>query len=70
MLNIQIDNPEPEKNIRKIYGDDSQSIANAFLEFVRQQGIKQDIGISIKQLDTGEGLPLAEVMEGIRSKYG
>jgi len=69
MLNIQIDNPELEKNIRQTYGDDSQSIANAFLEFIRQQGIKQDIGISIKQLDAGEGLPLAEVMEGIRSKY-
>ncbi len=69
MLNIQIDNPELEKNIRQTYGDDSQSIANAFLAFIRQQGIKQDIGISIKQLDAGEGLPLAEVMEGIRSKY-
>ena len=69
MLNIQIDNPELEKNIRQTYGDDSQSIANAFLEFIRQQGIKQDIGVSIQQLDAGEGLPLAEVMEGIRSKY-
>ena len=69
MLNIQIDNPELEKNIRQTYGDDSQSIANAFLEFIRQQSIKQDIGISIKQLDAGEGLPLTQVMEGIRSKY-
>jgi len=43
MLNIQIDNPELEKNIRQTYGDDSQLIANAFLEFIRQQGIKSRI---------------------------
>jgi len=69
MLNIQIDNPELEKNIKQTYGDDSQLIASAFCEFVKQQRIRRDIGISIKQLDAGEGIPLAEVMEGIRSKY-
>jgi len=69
MLNIQIDNPKLEKNIRQTYGDDSQSIANAFLAFIRQQSVKQDIGVSIKQLDADEGLPVAEVMAGIRSKY-
>lgn len=69
MLNIQIDNPELEKNIRQTYGDDSRSIANAFLEFIKQKSITQDIGISIKQLDAGESIPLAEVMEGVRSKY-
>jgi len=31
--------------------------------------IQQDIGVSIKQLDAGESIPLAEVMEGVRSKY-
>jgi len=69
MLNIQIDNLELEKKIRQTYGDDSQSIANAFLAFIKQQSIKQDIGISIEQLDAGEGLTLAEVMQDIRSKY-
>jgi len=69
MLNIQINNPELEKNIKQTYGDDVQSIANAFGEFIKQQRIRQDIAVSIKQLDAGEGIPLAEVMEGIRSKY-
>jgi len=50
MLNIQVDNPELEENIR-------------------QQRIRQDIGISIQQLDAGEGLPLAQVMEDVRGEY-
>lgn len=57
MLNIQIDNPEMEKTVRQTCADDSQA------------RIRQDINRSIRQLDAGEGLPLVEVMEGIRSKY-
>jgi len=51
MLNIQINNPELEENIK-------------------QQRIRQDIAVSIQQLDAGEGIAMAEVMEGIRSEYG
>ena len=69
MLNIQIDNPELEANIKQTYGDGVQSIANAFGEFIQQQRIRQDIALSIKQLDAGEGIAMAEVMEGVRSKY-
>ena len=69
MLNIQIDNPELEESIRQTYGDDAQSIANAFAAFIRQQRVRQDIGVSIRQLDAGESVPLAEVMEGARSEY-
>lgn len=57
MLNIQIDDPELEKSIRQACGDDSQA------------RIRQDINMSIRQLDASEGLPLARVMEGVRSKY-
>jgi len=46
-----------------------QSIANAFGEFIQQQRIRQDIAVSIKQLDAGEGIAMAEVMEGIRRQY-
>ncbi|MBL1353158.1 MAG: hypothetical protein COA61_007505 [Zetaproteobacteria bacterium] len=69
MLNIQIDNPELEKNIKQTYGNDSQLMANAFAEFIKKQWVRQDIGVSIQQLDAGEGLPLAEVMADIRNKY-
>ena len=69
MLNIQIDNPELEKSIKRAYGDDTQSIAIAFSEFIQQQKIKRDIGISIKQLNAGEGIPLADAIGEIRAKY-
>jgi len=69
MLNIQIDNLELEANIKQTYGDDVQSVANAFGEFIQQQRIRQDIAVSIKQLDAGEGIAMAEVMEGIRRQY-
>jgi len=69
MLNIQIDNPDLEKNIRQIYGNNPQLISNDFLTFIKQKSIKNDIGVSIKQLDAGEGLPLTKVIKDIRSKY-
>jgi len=64
MLNIQIDNPELEEDIRETYGNDTRSIANAFAEFM-----KRDISVSIQQLDAGEGIPLSQVMESVRDKY-
>ncbi len=69
MLNIRIDNPELEKSLKQCYGDDSQSIAKAFLKFVQQENIKRDVGISIEQLDAEEGVPLSEVMREARKKY-
>lgn len=61
MLNIHIDNPELEQSIKQAYGEDTKSIANAFFEFIQQQKIKQDIGISIEQLDAGESISLGDV---------
>jgi len=69
MLNIQIDNPELEASLKQTYGDDMQSIANAFDDFIKQQKIRQDIAVSISQLDADEGIAMAEVMESVRSKY-
>lgn len=69
MLNIRIDNPELEQNIKQCFGDDQQSIVNAFLKFVQQEKIKRDIGISIEQLEAGEGVPLSQVMRETREKY-
>ena len=56
MLNIQIDNPELEESIRQTYGGDVRAIANAFAAFVREQRIRQDVGISISQLEAGAGM--------------
>lgn len=69
MLNIEIDNPEIENNLKEIFGDNSATIAKAFIEFIQQQKNKQDIGISIKELDDGKGIDLADVIEEIASKY-
>ena len=69
MIHIQIDNPELEKNIKKLYGENSQSIANDFIKFIQQQKIQQDVGVSIQQLEKGKSIPLDEVMSSIRAKY-
>ncbi len=69
MLNIEIDNPELEENLKQLFGNNQQSIARAFAEFVQQRKIKQDIGVSITQLEAGEGLSLNETMQSIRQKY-
>ena len=69
MLNIAINNPELEENLKQLYNNNEQLIADVFADFVRQRKIKQDIGISITQLELGEGLPLREVKQTIRKKY-
>jgi len=69
MLNIEIDNPELEESLKQLFGNNQQSIARAFAEFVHQRKIKQDIGVSIAQLEAGEGLSLNETMQSIRQKY-
>lgn len=69
MLNIQIDNPELEQRVKETYGDDLQSIAQAFSAFIQQERIKRDIGISITQLEAGEGVPMDSVMREIRAQY-
>ncbi len=69
MLHIEIDNPELEKSIKQTYGENSSSIAKAFADFIQQQKIRQDIGVSVAQLDAGEGIPMAQVINEIRTKY-
>jgi len=69
MLNIQIDNPELEQSIAQLYGDNTEPLAEAFAAFLQQEKIKRDIGVSITQLDSGEGVPLRRAMREIRAKY-
>ncbi|MFI3223527.1 MAG: hypothetical protein QX191_10880 [Methylococcaceae bacterium] len=69
MLNIEINNPELEESLKQLYGNNKQSLVTAFADFVQQRKIKQNIGISISQLDVGEALPLHEVMQALRKKY-
>ena len=69
MLSIQIDNPELEKSLKQVFGGNEDLISNAFVEFVQLQKVKQDVGISITQLDAGNAKSLKNVMKDIRSKY-
>jgi hypothetical protein len=68
MLNIEIDNPELEASLQQLFGNNQQSIGSAFAEFVQQRKIKQDIRVSIVQLDAGEGLSLREAIQSISNK--
>jgi type II restriction/modification system DNA methylase subunit YeeA len=69
MLNIEIDSPELEESLQQLFGNNQQSMADAFAEFIQQRKIKQDIGISIAQLNAGEGLSLRETMQSLRQPY-
>ncbi len=69
MLNIKIDNPELEKNIKQTFGDDSKSLALAFAEFIRQQQVKQDIEVSISQFDNGEAIEMKDAIAEISARY-
>ena len=74
MLTINIDNPELEQSIKQTYGNDKQTLAREFMDFLQltksqQKRIKQDINISIQQLDAGEGIPIEDVFKDIKSRY-
>ena len=66
MLSIKIDNPEMEKSIQHVFGDNEQAMVNAFVEFIRLQTVKQDVAISIEQLDSGQKKSLQDVMKAVR----
>lgn len=69
MLNITIDNPELENSLKQTYGSDESSISSAFFDFIKQQKIKQDIGVSIKQFESGDSMSLSSAMNKLREKY-
>ena len=69
MVNIQIDNPELEVIIKQTYGNNTKSIGRAFFDFIQQQKLNQDIGVSITQLDDGREIPMENVMRDIQATY-
>lgn len=69
MLSIQIDNPELGKSIKHVFGDNENVIGSAFVEFIQLQKVKQDVAISIKQIDSGNAKSLKNVMKAVRAKY-
>lgn len=63
MINIKIDNPELEREIRQSFGDDNQSLVAAFVNFLHQHQIRQDIEVSIDQLDKGQGIDMKQAIK-------
>jgi hypothetical protein len=61
LLSIKIDTTEFENQ---------HSLTSAFADFVQQSPIKQEISVSIAQLEAGKAIPLQEVMHSLRKKYG
>jgi len=69
MLKIQINNPDLEKSIKQTYGNDMASIEKDFSTFLHQQQIKQDIGVSIEQLDEGMAISLVDAINDVKAPY-
>lgn len=69
MLTIEIDNPELEQTLHELYGNQSDSIAGAFREFLLDQRIKRDVAVSVQQLDRGQGVSLHQAVRDTRAKY-
>lgn len=69
MLSITIDDSELESSLKQLFGDNDQAIATAFGEFLKQQQIKQEVGVAIEQLDAGQGVAFSTAIHEIRAKY-
>ena len=69
MLNIQIDNPALEADLKQTFGDNPQSVARAFAEFIQAKKVSDDIHISIAQLEQGQAIKSSEVFNSIRARY-
>jgi methionine synthase II (cobalamin-independent) len=69
MLSIQIDNPALEADLKQTFGDNPQSVARAFAEFIQAKKVSNDINISLAQLEQGQAVNFSEVFNSIRAKY-
>jgi len=69
MLNIQIDNPALEADLKQTFGDNPQSVARALAEFVQAKRISDDIRVSVAQLEQGQVLDSVDVFNSIRARY-
>jgi hypothetical protein len=55
--------------VRKNYGENTTSLAQAFMQFLQQQRIRQDVKIAMQQLDNQQGIPAKTAFEAVRSRY-
>ncbi|MEE7627408.1 hypothetical protein V3O24_14660 [Methylobacter sp. Wu8] len=69
MINITIDNPDIEQILQQTYGNNHSRLIKEFSQFIQAAKIKDDIGISIHQLEQGESVKLADTFTQIKRKY-
>ncbi|MBL4909795.1 MAG: hypothetical protein JKX78_07200 [Alteromonadaceae bacterium] len=69
MLTIEIDDPALEANIKQTYGEDTQSMKQAFLDFLQSQQVKQDVAIAQNELEQGKAITSSEVFNSLRAQY-
>jgi len=66
MINITIDNPDIEQILQQTYGNNHSRLIKEFSQFVRATKIKDDISISIQQLEQGECVKLADAFAQVK----
>jgi len=69
MLNLQINDPELEDNLLQIYGNNKQSIIDAFSQFLQQQKIINDVIISKKQIISGDIIDIDTAFDSVIDMY-
>jgi hypothetical protein len=69
MINITIDNPDIEQILKQVYGNNHSRLIKEFSQFIQCTEIKDDIGISIQQLEQGEGIKLTDAFSRIKQNY-
>jgi hypothetical protein len=69
MINITIDNPDIEHILQQTYGNNHGRLIKEFSQFIQTTRIKDDIGISIHQLEGGESIKLADAFTQVKRKY-
>ena len=67
MINIKIDNPDLEREIKQTFGDDTLSLAKAFADFLHQHQVRQDIAVSNTQLELGQGIEINQAIAEVRA---
>lgn len=69
MINITINNPDIEQILQQTYGGNHSRLIKEFSQFVQAAQIKDDINISIQQLERGESVTLADAFAQVKRSY-
>jgi hypothetical protein len=69
MINITIDNPDIEQILQQTYGNNHNRLIKEFSQFIQSTKIKDDVSISIQQLEQGKSVKLKEAFNQVIRNY-